>query len=67
MKENESLLIGGFNSEQDVRQVDGVPGLASIPFLGMFFKKKITNRSKKERLFLITPKIISNALSSSLN
>lgn len=67
MKENESLLIGGFNSEQDVRQVDGVPGLSNIPFFGIFFKKKVTNRSKKERLFLITPKIISNTPSSSLN
>ena len=60
MKERESLLIGGFNSEQDIRQVDGVPGLANIPFIGIFFKKKTTNRSKRERLFLITPKIISS-------
>lgn len=67
MKQNESLLIGGFNSEQDIRQVDGVPSIANIPFLGIFFKKKSTNRSKKERLFLITPKIISNPLSQALN
>ena len=67
MREHESLLIGGFNSEQDIRQVDGVPGLANIPFFGIFFKKKTTNRSKRERLFLITPKIISNPPSQAIN
>lgn len=67
MKENESLLIGGFNSEQDLRQVDGVPSISNIPFLGIFFKKKITNRSKKERLFLITPKIVANPFPQVLN
>ena len=67
MKEHESLLIGGFNSEQDFRQVDGVPSITNIPFLGIFFKKKTTNRSKRERLFLITPKIISNPLPQALN
>lgn len=67
MKENQSLLIGGFNSEQDLRQVDGVPSISNIPFFGIFFKKKATNRSKRERLFLITPKIISNPLPQALN
>jgi type III secretion protein C len=59
MNENESLLIGGFNSEQEIKQVDRVPGLGDLPIIGIFFKKKSTNRSKRERLFLITPKIIS--------
>jgi type III secretion protein C len=60
MREHESLLIGGFNSEQDIHQADQVPGLGNLPIIGIFFKKKTTNRSKSERLFLITPKIISS-------
>ncbi len=59
MNERESLLIGGFNSESDIRQVDKVPGLGNAPLLGFFFKKKSTKVEKRERLFLITPKIIS--------
>lgn len=59
MNERESLLIGGFNSESDTRQINKVPGLADVPLLGSFFKKKATSVEKRERLFLITPKILS--------
>jgi type III secretion protein C len=59
MNERESLLIGGFNSESDTRQTNKVPGLSEVPFLGLFFKKKSTSVEKRERLFLITPKILS--------
>lgn len=59
MGEKESLLIGGFNAESDIKQVDQVPWLGSIPVIGIFFKKKSSRLEKRERLFLITPKIIS--------
>ena len=59
MKENESLLIGGFNQEQELKQTDFVPVLGNIPIIGIFFKKKSTKIEKRERLFLITPKILS--------
>lgn len=58
MNERESLLIGGFNAESDIRQVDQVPALGNVPLLGLFFKKKSTKVEKRERLFLITPKIL---------
>ncbi len=59
MNERESLLIGGFNAESDTRSTDKVPGLGDLPGLGVLFKKKSTKVEKRERLFLITPKIIS--------
>ncbi len=59
MGEKESLLIGGFNAESDVRQLDQVPWLGSIPVIGILFKKKSSRVEKRERLFLITPKIIT--------
>lgn len=59
MGEKESLLIGGFNAESDIKQVDQVPWLGNIPLIGVFFKKKSSRFEKRERLFLITPKIIS--------
>ena len=61
--ENASLLIGGFNSEQNVHQKDGVPVLGSVPLLGLLFSKTTTDVQKRERLFLITPKIVPSALS----
>lgn len=59
MNERESLLIGGFNAESDIRQADQVPALGNVPLLGLFFKKKSTRVEKRERLFLITPKILN--------
>ncbi|WP_395687950.1 type III secretion system outer membrane ring subunit SctC [Caenimonas koreensis] len=56
--ENESLLIGGFNSEQNIRQKDQVPVLGDIPGLGAMFSKTVANTEKRERMFLITPKLI---------
>lgn len=66
MNERESLLIGGFNAESDIRQVDQVPGIGNVPLLGLFFKKKSTRVEKRERLFLITPKILSPAAGTPL-
>lgn len=59
MNERESLLIGGFNAESNLRQNDKVPGLGDIPVFGALFAKKSQRIEKRERLFLITPKIIS--------
>lgn len=59
MNERESLLIGGFNAESDTRANDKVPGLGDVPLLGSLFKKRSTKLEKRERLFLITPKVIS--------
>jgi type III secretion protein C len=56
--EQSSLLIGGFNTESNVRQKDAVPGLGDVPALGVLFGKKRAEVQKRERLFLITPKIV---------
>ena len=61
MGENQSLLVAGFNSERDTMQDDGVPGLRKLPFIGSFFGKKNGDVEKRERLFLITPRIIQSA------
>jgi type III secretion protein C len=58
--ENESLLIGGLNSEQETRQKDQVPMLGDIPGVGLFFSKTNASAQKSERMYLITPKIIGD-------
>jgi type III secretion protein C len=59
--ENGSLVIGGFNSETDVRQKDGVPLLGKLPGIGALFSKTSTDVEKRERLFMITPRIVQSA------
>ncbi|MEO0316146.1 MAG: hypothetical protein RI928_2602 [Pseudomonadota bacterium] len=61
MGEKESLLIGGLNSESNLRQNNSVPGISKWPLIGFFFKKRSSTMEKRERLFLITPKIISES------
>ena len=56
--DNQTLVIGGYNNEQDVQQNDRIPILGQIPLLGVMFSNKTTDRQKRERLFLIKPKIV---------
>jgi type III secretion protein C len=58
--ENESLLIGGLNTEQEKREKDQVPILGDIPGVGLFFSKTNASAQKGERLYLITPKIVGD-------
>jgi type III secretion protein C len=56
--ENESLLIGGLNTEQETHQKDKVPMLGDIPGVGLFFSKTNGATQRSERMYLITPKIV---------
>jgi type III secretion protein C len=58
MAEHESLLIGGFNSETSIKQKDAVPILADLPLVGGLFSTNKSTVERKQRLFLITPRII---------
>lgn len=55
----ESLLLGGLVRESTSVDERGVPGLKRIPGVGRLFKRKTDVAITAERLFLITPKIIS--------
>ena len=59
--EGEGLLIGGISSESDTSSQAGLPGLSRIPLLGALFRTTEDASSRRERLFLITPRIISLA------
>ena len=57
--EGESLLLGGLTADIDSNDVDKIPLLGDIPLLGNLFKKQQKSRSRTERLFLITPRLVS--------
>jgi type III secretion protein C len=59
--EGEGLLIGGISSESDTNSQGGLPGLSGIPVFGALFRTTEDASSRRERLFLITPRIISLA------
>ncbi len=57
--EGESLLLGGLTADTDTNDVNKVPLLGDIPLLGNLFKKQQKTRARTERLFLITPRLVT--------
>jgi type III secretion protein C len=57
--DGESLLIGGYVVEERRESQSGVPGLASLPLLGRLLSQRSSEVSRVERLFLITPRLVS--------
>jgi type III secretion protein C len=59
--QGQSLLIAGYTVDQDDRSESGVPVLSKIPVIGGLFKFKHHQGQKFQRLFLLTPRIVSAA------
>lgn len=57
--DGESLLLGGMTVDDDRDSVYKIPLLGDIPLLGNLFKFQQKARSRTERLFLITPRLVS--------
>jgi type III secretion protein C len=62
VREGESLLVGGISVESDNNGTTGIPGLSSLPLVGALFRHHEAARSRTERLFLLTPKIVQVGL-----
>src|SRR5690606_3206079 len=56
---DQTLLIGGYNTSQDSEQIDKVPLLGDIPGFGILFSNKSKTIARRERLFLIRPKVVA--------
>lgn len=75
--EGSSLVLGGIGKNETKLQKSKVPLLGDLPIVGSLFSSNSKNRSQRERLFIITPRILgdqldpqkylSNHLSSSSN
>ena len=61
VKENQTLIIGGYYYEKVTGDESGVPGLMKLPILGHLFKTNSNNVQKIERLFAITPRLVDLA------
>ena len=57
--DGQSLLIGGYVIEERRDARSGVPILSDVPGLGWLFGQRSGSTSRSERLFLITPRLVS--------
>ncbi|MFH0787899.1 MAG: type III secretion system outer membrane ring subunit SctC [Pseudomonadota bacterium] len=59
VRENESLLIGGHSRLEESNTDQSVPFLSKVPVLGALFRSKSITNKKVERMFMITPRIVT--------
>lgn len=57
--EDQSLLIGGYQFDSSQAGESGIPYLRNIPVLGGLFGNVSNRREQAERLFVITPRVIT--------
>ncbi|MEG3175312.1 type III secretion system outer membrane ring subunit SctC [Sphingomonas sp. RB3P16] len=57
--DGESLLLGGMTVDADTDRVTKVPLVGDIPLLGELFKTRYRDRGRTERMFLITPRVVT--------
>ena len=61
LNEGQSLLVGGIVVESSRRSRSGLPWLSNLPVIGAAFRIDDSAASKRQRLFLLTPKRVSLA------
>jgi type IV pilus assembly protein PilQ len=59
-----TVVLGGIYELNDRNDVNKVPFLGDIPYLGYFFKSSTRTYTKTELLVFITPKVISDKLAA---
>jgi type IV pilus assembly protein PilQ len=58
----ETVVLGGVFKTEEITQVQKVPFLGDIPYVGTLFKSTSNKSSKNETLIFITPRILSEPL-----
>ncbi len=62
VQNQQSLMIGGLQVQTDSVSERGVPGLSRLPLIGAMFRGSNRAASTRDRLFLITPRIINRPI-----
>jgi len=58
VSDGDTIVVGGVYKTTESETQTGVPYLSKIPVLGWLFKYKTVNKTKKELLIFVTPRII---------
>jgi general secretion pathway protein D len=58
LSDGETLILGGFIEERNIKVKNKTPVLSQIPLVGKAFTRDQTNKEKVELLIFITPKIL---------
>jgi len=62
--DGDTIVIGGIYKSNDLKGSSGVPGVYKVPVLGWLFKAEEEQRTKREILIFITPRIVPDGKGS---
>jgi len=62
VKDRETVMLGGFISNEKRKSASGVPILKDIPFLGNFFRSTSKSTDRQELMILIRPTVLPSPL-----
>jgi Flp pilus assembly secretin CpaC len=60
LNSEQSVVLGGLLSSEEIKTVKRVPILGHIPLINFFFSKKETTKSETELLIVVSPRIITS-------
>lgn len=66
VKSGQTFALGGVYRLEDTDQVQGVPFLKDMPFIGQLFRRSFVDKSDEELIFFITPHIVEGSFDPSL-
>lgn len=58
LQDGETQILAGLTKDDDIKTVNGIPGLARLPWLGKLFGASNDQRNKTEVVLLMTPRIL---------
>ncbi len=67
LREGEPSILAGIVQKQDIRGVNGTPGLGELPFLKYFFATQNKEVQQSEIVFLLIPHIVRESVLTRLN
>ena len=53
------IILGGLIQEQEIDTVNKIPFISEIPYLGSLFRRKVTQKERREVIIVVTPHILS--------
>ena len=63
VEDGQTIVLGGVFKNRNSNEVEKVPFLGDLPYVGRAFRKDVRNTSKEELLIFITPKLINDGTS----
>ena len=58
VRDGESFVIGGLIQENELRNLDKIPGLGDLPLIGGLFRNRRDTRTKTSLYIVVTPRIV---------